>query len=101
MVNLEAMKRSLRKKRSSTTTPKGPKKKEKRKAMFAEAASKGASQKPEPPTKYNKCVVAFTIRVDKGKDTKAGLDKKIIAALSFLQTYIDKHAAFFAINGSD
>ena len=51
--------------------------------------------------KYNKCVVAFAIMVDKGKDTKAGFDKKIVAALSFLQTYIDKHAAFFAINGLD
>jgi hypothetical protein len=40
--------------------------------------------------KYNKCVLAFAIRVDKGKDTKAGFDKKIVAALSFLQTYIDK-----------
>ncbi len=49
--------------------------------------------------KYNKCVVAFAIRVDKGKDTKAGFDKNIVAALSFLQTYIDKHAAFFSIDG--
>jgi hypothetical protein len=51
--------------------------------------------------KYNKCVVAFAIRVDKGKDTKAGFDKKIVAALSFLQTYIDKYAAFFSINKLD
>jgi hypothetical protein len=29
------------------------------------------------------------------------LAKKLIAALSFLQTYIDKHAAFFAIDESD
>jgi hypothetical protein len=29
------------------------------------------------------------------------LAKKIIAALSFLQTHIDKHAAFFAIDGLD
>ncbi len=41
------------------------------------------------------------IRVDKGKDTKAAFDKKIVAALSFLQNYIDKHAAFFSIDGSD
>jgi hypothetical protein len=101
VVNLEAMKGSLRKKGSSTATPKGPKKKEKRKATFAEAASKGASRKPEPAVKYNKCVVAFAIRVDKGKDTKAGFNKKIVTALSFLQTYIDKHAAFFAISGLD
>ncbi len=30
-----------------------------------------------------------------------GFDKKIIASLSFLQNYIDKHAAFFSIDGSD
>ena len=99
MVNLEAMKRSLRKKRSSTTTPKGPKKKEKRKATFAEAESKGASQKPEPAVKYNKCVVAFAIRVDKGKDTKAGFDKKIVAVLSFLQTYIDSMLLSLPLTG--
>ncbi len=51
--------------------------------------------------KYNKCLVAFAIRVDKGKDTKAGFDKKIVAALSFLQIYIGKHAALFSIDGLD
>ncbi len=50
---------------------------------------------------YNKCVVSFAIRVDKGKDTKAGFDKKVITGLSFIQTYIDKHATFFAIDQSD
>jgi hypothetical protein len=49
-----------------------------------EAASKGASRKLEPEVKYNKCVVAFAIRVVKGKDSKVGFDKKIVAALSFL-----------------
>jgi hypothetical protein len=51
VVNLEAMKGLLRKKGLSMATPKGPEKKEKRKAKFAEAASKGASQKPEPAMK--------------------------------------------------
>ncbi len=46
-------------------------------------------------------MVAFAIRVDKGKDTKVAFDKKIVAALSFLQNYIDKHAAFFSIDESD
>ncbi len=41
------------------------------------------------------------IRVDKGKDTKAAFDKKLVAALSFLQNYINKHAAFFSINVLD
>ncbi len=53
------------------------------------------------PNKYNKCIVAFAIRVDKGKYTKVGFDKKNVAALSFLQTYINKHAAFFSIDKSD
>ncbi len=66
-----------------------------------EATSKGATRQSEPEVKYNKCVVAFTIRVDKGKDTKAAFDKKIVAALSFLQNYIDRHAAFFSFDESD
>ncbi len=41
------------------------------------------------------------IRVDKGKDTKVAFGKKIVAALSFLQNYINKHAAFFSIDGLD
>jgi hypothetical protein len=101
MVNLEAMKELLRKKGAGTVKPKGSDKKDKKTAMFAKAASKGASQKMEPKVKYNKYVVAFAIRVDKWKDTKAGFDKKIVAALSFLQTYIDKHAAFFSIDEAD
>jgi hypothetical protein len=100
MVNLEAMKKSLRKKGAGTIKPKGSKKKDKKTATFAEATSKGVSRKPEPEVKYNKCVVAFAIRVDKGKDTKAGFCKKIVASLSFFQSYINKYAAFFSINES-
>ena len=37
----------------------------------------------------------------RGKIPRRASTKKIVAALSFLQTYIDKHAAFFAINGLD
>jgi hypothetical protein len=101
VVNLEEMKGLSRKKGAGTVKPKGSKKKDKKTAMFAEAASKGALWKSEPKVKYNKCVVAFAIRVDKGKDTKVGFDKKIATALSFLQTYINKHAAFFSINRLD
>jgi hypothetical protein len=61
----------------------------------------GAAQWLESKVQYKKCVVAFVIRVDKGKDNKVAFDKKIVAALSFLQNYIDKHAAFFFINGLD
>jgi hypothetical protein len=91
----------LSKKGAGTVKPKRSKKKNKKTAVFAEAASKGALRKLEPEVKYNKCVVAFAIRVDKGKDTKARCDKKIVTALSFLQTYINKHATFFSIDGSD
>ena len=101
MVNLEEMKGLSRKKGAGTVKPKGSKKKDKKTAMFAEAASKGALWKSEPKVKYNKCVVAFAIRVDKGKDTKAGFYKKIVAALSFFQSYINKYAAFFSIDKLD
>ncbi len=101
MVSLEAMKELLRKKGAGMVKSKRSEKKDKKTAMFAEAASKGASRKPEPKVKYSKCVVAFAIRVDKEKDTKAGFDKKIVAALSFLQTYINKHVAFFSTNKLD
>ncbi len=46
-------------------------------------------------------MVAFAIRVGKGKDTKVVFDKKNVAALSFLQNYINRHAAFFSIDESD
>ncbi len=55
----------------------------------------------EPEVKYNKCVVAFAIRVDKGKDTKVAFDKKIVAALSFLQNHINRHATFFSFDKWD
>jgi hypothetical protein len=42
-------------------------------------------------------VVGFAVRVDKGKDTKGGFDKKIIEGLNFMQTYIDQNASFHAI----
>jgi hypothetical protein len=101
MVDLEAMKGSLRRKGAGTVKPKAPEKKDRKTATFAEAEGKGAAQRPESKVQYKKCVVAFVIRADKGKDTKAAFDKKIVTALSFLQNYINKHAAFFSIDGSD
>ncbi len=100
-VNLEAMKGSLRKKGTSMAKSKGLEKKDKKTATFVEAAGKGTAQRPEAEVKYNKCIVAFVIRVNKRKDTKAAFDKKTVAALSFLQNYIDKHATFFSINALD
>jgi hypothetical protein len=97
--NLEAIKGSLWKKGLGSSTPKGLEKKAKKTATIAEAVSKGATEKSAPAIAHKKCVVAFSVRVDKGKDTQAVFGKKIIAALSFLQTHIDKQAAFFAIDG--
>jgi hypothetical protein len=46
---------------------------------------------------YKTFVVGFMVQVDKGKDTKGGLDKKTTEGLAFMQTYIDKNASFHAI----
>jgi hypothetical protein len=101
VVNLEAMKGLVRKKGAGKDKSTDAKQKAKKSATFAESASKGAPRKLEATVQYNKCVISFAIRVDKGKDTKAGFDNKIIVGLSFLQNYIDKHAAFFSINRLD
>ena len=79
--NLEAIKGSLRKKGSGTPTHKGSGKKNKKTATFTEAVSKGATEKLAPVITHKKCVVAFSVRVDKGKDTQAAFGKKIIVAL--------------------
>ncbi len=99
--NLEAIKGLLRKKGSSTP-PKGSSKKDTKTATFAEAVTKVApTKKSVPKITHKKCVVAFSVRVDKGKDTQAAFGKKVIAALNFVQSHIDKHAAFFAIDSTD
>ncbi len=46
---------------------------------------------------YKTCMVGFAVRVDKGKDTKGGFNKKIIKDLNFMQTYIDQNSSFHAI----
>ncbi len=51
----------------------------------------------EQDINYKACVVGFAMRVDKGKDTKGGFDKKIIEGLAFMQKYINKNASFHAI----
>ena len=68
-VNLKAIKGLLRKKGAGTTKSRGSGKDDKKTAMFVEAASK---------EKYNKCVVAFAIQVNKGNNAKAGFDKKLL-----------------------
>ncbi len=64
-------------------------------------ARKSVLKNPVPAIKHKKCVVAFLVRVDKGKDTQAAFGKKLISALSFLQAHIDKHSLFFVIDESD
>ncbi len=84
-MNLKAIKGLLRKKGTGATKSKGSGKNDKKTAMFAEAASKEVPQKSEPAVKYNNCVVSFAIQVGKMNNAKAGFDKKIVAALSFIQ----------------
>jgi hypothetical protein len=75
-VNLEVLKGSLKKKGTGMAKSKGLEKKDKKTTTFAEAAGKGTARRPEAEEKYNKCIVAFAIRVNKGKDSKAAFDKK-------------------------
>jgi hypothetical protein len=51
----------------------------------------------EKEIEYKMCVVGFAVRVDKGKDTKGGFNKKISKGLTFMQTYIDQHTSFHPI----
>lgn len=100
--NLESIKGLLRKKGTGNRSPKNTSATDKKSATFAEAVSKAPPPKDKSPrVTHKKCVVSFSVRVDKGKDTQAAFGKKIIAALSFLQTHIDKHAVFFAIDSTD
>ena len=101
VANLEAIKGSLWKKGLGTPSTKGPRVTDKKKATFAEAAKKAPLKSSVPAIRHKKCVVAFSVRVDKGKDTQAAFGKKLIAGLSFLQAHIDKHSLFFAIDESD
>jgi hypothetical protein len=51
----------------------------------------------EKAVDYKKCMVSFRVRVDKGNNTKEGVDKKIIKGLTFMQIYIDRNASFHPI----
>jgi hypothetical protein len=64
-------------------------------ATFAKTVGKDTVKEKE--IDYKTCMVGFTVRVDKGNDTKGGFDKKIIEGLNFMQTYIDQNASFHAI----
>jgi len=73
--------------------------------VVEEQANKTKARKPKiafGPTEvvkekaiaYKECVVGFTIRVDKGNNTKLAFDKKLMEGLEFIQQYIDKCACF-------
>ncbi len=98
-MNLELIRESLWKKGTKTPPPKGTDSKVKKTALCADVASKISSRKPELAIQYTRWVVAFAMSVDKGKVTQAAFGKKLMAALSFLQT--DKQTALFAIDKSD
>jgi hypothetical protein len=66
-----------------------------KKATFAETVKNEATKAQR--IKYKKCVARFAIRVDKGNNTKGGCDKKLTESLTFMQTYINKHASFHPI----
>jgi hypothetical protein len=66
--------------------------KSKKKTTFAETVKKEATQ--AQCIEYKKWVIGFAIRVDKENNTKGGFDKKLLEGLTFMQTYIDKHASF-------
>jgi hypothetical protein len=106
-VNLELMNKTPLKEKGKKGESKKKKKKEetlekkvdgaksKKKATFAETVKKEANQ--AQCIEYKKCIVGFAIRVDKGNKTKGGFDKKLLEGLTFMQTYIDKHASFYPI----
>jgi hypothetical protein len=84
-----------KKKKEKTVDEKDNGAKSKNKATFAEPVEKEATQ--AQCIEYKKCIVGFAIRVDKRNNTKGGFDKKLIEGLTFMQTYIDKHALFHPI----
>jgi hypothetical protein len=46
---------------------------------------------------YQRCVVGFTIRVDKGQKSKENFDKKVGEALFFLRSHINKESYFLTL----
>jgi hypothetical protein len=77
--------KKTKKKRGKASTPDTG---EKKKATFAKTVGKDTVKEKE--IDYKTCMIGFTVRVDKEKDTKGGFDKKIIKGLNFVQTYIDQ-----------
>jgi hypothetical protein len=79
-------------------------KKKGKKATFAEAVSAETPLQPETSKKegvvYQKCIVGFAIRVDKGQKSKEIFDKKVGEALFFLRTHIDEESCFLPLSAN-
>ncbi len=72
-----------------------------KKASFGEVASiPPLAAMPKPEVQYNKCVVGFAMRVDKGQKLKENFDKKVGEALTFLRLHIDPEACFLPLNNN-
>ncbi len=97
-VNLESMSASMKRKNPKATAARhkkdSAKKTPKKKATFALAKTAEAGEKKaeEEVALCHKCVVGFSIRVDKGNNLKGGFDRKISEGLAFLREYLDKAA---------
>jgi hypothetical protein len=75
--NLELIKGLLRRKGTGTPSSKESMKKDKKKSTFAEAVAKGTTTKKKAPKiTHKKGVVAFSVRVDRGKDLRRRLARK-------------------------
>jgi hypothetical protein len=114
-VDLESMSATLRKKSLKTKISKPKKNKEKqkdsarkpdqtqrKKATFApEKSEESGKKKEEEEVSVNfQCVIGFTIRVDKGNNTKGGSDKKLTKGLTFLREFVDPETCILP-NGKD
>ena len=64
IADLEAIKGSLRKKGLGTSSTKGPKVTDRKKATFAEVTKKALLKNSAPAIRHKKCVVAFSVRVE-------------------------------------
>ncbi len=95
----KSTKENQRKKKAAKDT----KEKQKKKASFQlqeeTQETEGKKNKEEAAICF-RCVVGFTIRVDKGNNIKGGFDKKIAEGLAFLCEYLDK-AACILPSGKD
>jgi hypothetical protein len=96
-LNVKGMKSSARKTKKKKETGKAstPDTGGKKKATFAKTVGNNTVEEQEINCKT--CIVCFVVRVDKGKDTKGGFDKKITERLAFMQTHINKNTSFHAI----